>query len=94
MRPFQLKRHFEKEHANYTDQDTSLFQRKAEYVKRSRINATRDLFDSSKSAVEAYYIVEDIKIQFVEQIKEAPIGWFAFNWMNPRMLHHVLNFLF
>ena len=33
---FQQKRHFEKEHANYTDQDTSFFQRNVDNVKRSK----------------------------------------------------------
>ena len=133
MKPFQLKIHLEKEHANHTDKDTSFFQRKADNVKRSKIDATGDLYGSSKSTVEASYIValriakakkphtigeelilpcakdivrlmlgtvaerklnsislsdntvqrriydlsEDIKIQVVEQIKEAPTGWFC-----------------
>ena len=54
---FQLKRHFEKEHANYTDQDTSFFQRNVDNVKRSKIEAAGNVYDNSKSVVEAYYIV-------------------------------------
>ena len=41
-----------------------------------------------------YDISENIDIQVVEQIKKPLHDGFAFNWMNPRMWHHVLNFLF
>ena len=57
MKPFQLKRHFEKEHPDYKDKDISFFQRKVDTVKRTKLDATGDFHTSSKSALEASYIV-------------------------------------
>ena len=57
MKPFQLKRHFEKEHPDYKDKDISFFQRKADTAKRTKLDATGDFHTSSKSALEASYIV-------------------------------------
>ena len=57
MKPFQLKRQFEKEHSYYKDKDISFFQRKVDTVKRTKLDATGDFHSSSKSALEASYIV-------------------------------------
>ena len=44
MKPFQLKRHFEKEHPTYKDRDVSFFERKADSVKKSRLDTTGQTF--------------------------------------------------
>ena len=62
MKPFQLKRHFEKEHSDCKDRDISFFQRKVDTVKRTMLDATGDFHSSSKSALEASYcIITDCK---------------------------------
>ena len=38
MKPFQLKRHFEKEHPTYKDLDVSFFERKADSVNKSGLD--------------------------------------------------------
>ena len=38
MKPFQLKRHFEKKHPTYKDRDVSFFEEKADSVKKSSLD--------------------------------------------------------
>ena len=57
MKPFQLKRHFEKEHPTYKDRDVSFFERKADSVKKSRLDNTAQTFANTGAAVEATYVV-------------------------------------
>ena len=40
MKPFQLKRHFEKEHPTYSDRDISFFERQSQSAKKSRLDTT------------------------------------------------------
>ena len=71
MKPFQLKRHFEKEHSDCKDKDISFFQRKVDTVKRTKLDATGDFHSSSKSALEASYIVS---LQIAKAKKPHTIG--------------------
>ena len=71
MKPFQLKRHFEKEHSDCKDKDISFFQRKVDTVKRTKLDATGDFYSSSKSALEASYIVS---LQIAKAKKPHTIG--------------------
>ena len=57
MKPFQLRRHFEKEHPTYKDRTTSFFQRKAKFAQNARIDSTGKTSQQSKAAVEASYVV-------------------------------------
>ncbi|KAI6648386.1 zinc finger BED domain-containing protein 5-like [Oopsacas minuta] len=57
MKQFQLKRHFEKEHPDYEDKVISFFQQMVDTVKKTKLDATGDFQTSSKSALEASYIV-------------------------------------
>ena len=57
MKPFQLRRHFEKEHPTYKDRDVSFFQRKSDSAKKSRLDTTGQTFVNIKAAVEASYAV-------------------------------------
>ncbi|KAI6649906.1 zinc finger BED domain-containing protein 5-like [Oopsacas minuta] len=49
MKPFKLKRHFEKEHPTYTDRDVSIFERKADSVKKSRLDTNGQTFASTRA---------------------------------------------
>ena len=135
------------------DKDIFFFQRKVHTVKRTKLDATGDFHSSSKSALEASYIVSFqiakakkshtigeelilpctkaivrlmigtdaerklnivlsflcpitlcsveywiflriLRIRLWERLKNPPQDGFAYNWMNPQMLLHVLNSLF
>ena len=54
MKPFQLRRHFEKVHPAYKDRNISFFKQK---VKSTRIDSTGKISQQSKAAVEASYVV-------------------------------------
>ncbi|KAI6648172.1 zinc finger BED domain-containing protein 5-like [Oopsacas minuta] len=57
MKPFQLKRHFEKEHPTHNDRDVSFFQRQSQSVKKSRLDTTGQTAITIRAAVEAPYVV-------------------------------------
>ncbi|KAI0221285.1 hypothetical protein LSAT2_027344, partial [Lamellibrachia satsuma] len=57
MKPFQLRRNFEKEHPMYIDRNNSFFQRKAKSAQNARIDSTGKTTQQSKAAVEASYVV-------------------------------------
>ena len=57
IKPFQLKRHFEKEHLDCKNIDISFFKRKVDTVRRNKLDATGDFHPNPKSALEAPYIV-------------------------------------
>ena len=52
---FQFKRHFEKKHPTY--KDLSFFERKADSVKRSRLDTNGQTFVNIKVAVDTTYVV-------------------------------------
>ena len=56
MKPFQLKRHFEKEHQTFNDRDVSFFQRQSQSVKKS-LDTTGQTAITIRAAVEASYVV-------------------------------------
>ena len=53
MKPFQLKRHFEKEHPAYKDRDIYFFQRKSDSAKKSRLDNTGQTYINTRAAVES-----------------------------------------
>ena len=57
MKPFQLRRHFKKEHPTYKDRNISFFQRKVKSAQNARIDSTGKTYQQSKAAVEASYVV-------------------------------------
>ena len=57
MKPFQLRRHFEKEHRTYKDRNISFFKRKAKSAQNARIDNIGKTTQQSKAAVEASYVV-------------------------------------
>ena len=57
MKPFQVKRQFEKEHRTYKNRDVLFFERKADYVKKSRLETTGQTFSNTRVAVEATFVV-------------------------------------
>ena len=56
MKPFQLKRHFDKKHPTYKDRDVSFFERKADSVKKSRLDTNGQTFANITRAICATYV--------------------------------------
>ena len=57
MKPFRLKRHFEKERPIYNDRDISFFERQSQSATNSRLDTTEQTAITIRAAVEASYIV-------------------------------------
>ena len=57
MKPFKLKRHFEKEHPTYNNRDISFFERQSQSAKKSRLDTTGQTAITIRAAVEASYVV-------------------------------------
>ena len=51
MKPYQLERHFEKEHPKYKDRDISFFERKEDSVKKSRLDTNGQTFANIRAEV-------------------------------------------
>ena len=56
MKPFQLKRHLEKEHPDYKDKGISLFQQKVDTIKRTKVMLLV-IFRLAQNQLEASYII-------------------------------------
>ena len=96
MKPFQLRRHFEKEHPTYKDRNISFFQRKTKSAKNARIDSTAKTSQQSKAAVEASYVVslriakaknahtigEELIFSCIEDVVRLMIGTEAVNKRN------------
>ncbi|KAI6649935.1 protein ZBED8-like [Oopsacas minuta] len=65
MKPFELKRHFEKEHSTYNDRNVSFFQRQSQSVKKSRLDTTGQTAITIRAEVEASYVVSTIGEELV-----------------------------
>ena len=57
MKPFQLKRHFEKEHPTYNHRDISFFERQSQSAKKSRLDTTGQTTITIRATVEASNVV-------------------------------------
>ena len=57
MKPFQLKRHFDKEHPTYNDRYITFFERQSQSAKKSRLDTTGQTAITIRAAVEASYVV-------------------------------------
>ena len=57
MKPLKLKRHLETKHTDCKDKDVSFFERKANCVKRSRMDSIGVFQQQNRAAVEATFVV-------------------------------------
>ena len=57
MKPSKLKRHLETKHTDRKDKDLSFFERKANCVKRSRMDSSGVFQQQNRAAVEATFVV-------------------------------------